>query len=164
MSLAFSIAVQSSRVTRSLGWLTLATGLAGALLTLRGLWQREAWVMAALGLAMLTVIALRLLRQARRGSRSMARTVRPPFARGWLQVDEAGAATWMSTPGRQPVALAALDWYAGRRVTSLRCQPADGGPPFHLLIGREVADPDAWRRLHAWLSWQERGGRPGGTL
>jgi hypothetical protein len=31
--------------------------------------------------------------------------------------------------------------------------------PFPLLLGRDAVPDDAWRRLHAWLRWLERGRR-----
>ena len=68
------------------------------------------------------------------------------------------------TAPAQPLALGASCRLPG--LTVLILAPSADHPrvgrrvrPFPLLLGRDAVPDDAWRRLHAWLRWLERGRR-----
>ncbi len=113
------------------------------------------------------------LRGARRGAHRPAPTAVPAAAAPSagvagappaLVVDEAG------TPGlrqgsdasARPMSLRAWCMLPGLTVLVLAPyppQPAAGRRtrPVTLVLGRDAASDEAWRRLHVWLRWNERG-------
>jgi hypothetical protein len=138
--------------------LLLAAGhlLSGPTLLLDAPFDRRAAV-AAICVALAAwggLLALRELRGARRGASRLA-----------LRVGEDGEAVLDGpafTPGR-PMALRATCTLPGLTLLVMApyaTQPSVWGRfarPTVLLLGRDAVPQDAWRRLHVWLRWIERG-------
>ncbi|MFT3803396.1 MAG: hypothetical protein QM766_19555 [Burkholderiaceae bacterium] len=117
-----------------------------------------------------------LPRDRRRAGRRLAGETGGDFDRGWLVIDEAGAAGWRRDASVGVAPLALRDAYLGRTLISLRFAAAD--PPvgtatravpgvarsLHLLLARDAVPADQWRRLRVWALWRQRGGRDGVVL
>ena len=118
------------------------------------------------------VLGVAALRRVRAGGRT--RGAEPSPARGGadptraggrsLVVDEAGLPALREAPGAPPRAMSLRTWctlpgltvlllapYPPQRVRGRRARPVA------LVLGRDALSDDAWRRLHVWLRWTERG-------
>ena len=167
MGVAVEIEVTPSRAAARWAAAGTLTGVAGLLLAavhllsgptllVDALFDRRAAVAAVLAAlaAWGGLLALRDLRGARRMPSGLA-----------LRVGEDGEAVLHGpapTPAR-PMALRATCTLPG--LTLLVMAPCFPEPsvwgrfarPTVLLLGRDAVPQDAWRRLHVWLRWIERG-------
>lgn len=123
----------------------------------------------AAGALVLAVAALREVlarRRPRAAGRAGVRGGAVPSPRGTrsLVVDEAGLPALREAPGAPPRAMSLRTWctlpgltvlllapYPPQRVRGRRARPVA------LVLGRDGLPDDAWRRLHVWLRWTERG-------
>ncbi|MFT4100456.1 MAG: hypothetical protein QM674_05325 [Burkholderiaceae bacterium] len=133
------------------------------------------WRAAIVVLASL-VVCLALSWRQRRAGRGPDGGAGGAFDRGWLVIDEAGAAAWRRDTPVAVTPLALRDGYLGQTLISLRFAPADPlagtavrtGPgaarSLHLLLARDAVPADQWRRLRVWALWRQRGGRDGVVL
>jgi hypothetical protein len=180
MSVAFAIEVTRSAAEGR--WRALATAIpaaglgtaavqlhAGPTFAIEGppALRAAATLACALGAAALASASLRALR---RGPGARA-AVDPKDAGRALVVDEAGrpALREPGDPAPRPMALQA--WCTLPGLTLLVLAPYLPQPPSRrrtpratLVLGRDGVPDEAWRRLHVWLRWIERGRLERSTL
>jgi uncharacterized membrane protein len=136
----FEVRVVQSTGVRLLRASVLALGVAGCLLASWLAFQRpDGWILAGLGLLLLWA-----------GWRHSS------FGLSWgvLQVDANGLARWQASvaPG-SPVL--PERWYSSERLVWIRLRSVEGAR-HDLLIARDAADEETWRRLLGWMTWLGR--------
>lgn len=123
-------------------------------------WRAAAAFACGLGAAGFALAALAALRRGRTPTASSASPA-PPRA---LIVDETGRPA-LREPGEstaRPMALRAWCTLPGLTLLIVAPYSAQSSPerrtrPATLLLGRDGLSDEAWRRLHVWLRWMERG-------
>jgi hypothetical protein len=172
MGVAFELRTARSRVLYAWGAASLGIGVSGLALSAWHLGSGPTWLLDDPGPAatFMPMAALGLLAW---GLRSL-----PGRALGWvphgsrLRVDEDGLPSLALEAERRAVpmslhacgAIGGLSWLV---LAPYAAQPRRWGVARTrtLVLGRDAVPADAWRRLHVWLRWCERGrhgARPSG--